>query len=172
MDRLGMAKGKSGRPANGTGGAGPEVATVVAVCAEHGNRPDALIEILHGVQARLGYVPGSTLDAIARALNLSRAEIHGVFTFYHDFRDTPAGRHVVRLCRAEACQAVGCESLAAHAEQALGTRFGTTRADGAVTLEAVYCLGNCALGPSAMVDGDIHGLLDKNRLDDIFNNLN
>jgi formate dehydrogenase subunit gamma len=164
-----MAKAKSEKPANGNGGGSPEVEAAVAICTEHGNRPDALIEILHGIQARLGYVPGNTLDAIARALNLSRAEVHGVFTFYHDFRDAPAGRHVVKLCRAEACQAVGCESLAAHAEQALGTRFGTTRADGAVTLEAVYCLGNCALGPSAMVDGDIHGLLDKNKLDDIFN---
>jgi formate dehydrogenase subunit gamma len=165
-----MAKGKSDTPANGEG-SGPEVAAAVAVCAEHGNRPDALIEILHGIQARLGCIPSGTLDAIARAVNLSRAEVHGVFTFYHDFRDVPAGRHVVKLCRAEACQAVGCEALAAHAEQALGTRFGSTNADGRVTLEAVYCLGNCALGPSAMVDGDIYGLLNKNKLDHIFKSL-
>ncbi|MQA66333.1 MAG: formate dehydrogenase subunit gamma [Alphaproteobacteria bacterium] len=164
-------KRKTDTPANGEG-LGPEIAAAVAICGEHGNRPDALIEILHGIQVCLGYVPGTTLNAIARALNLSRAEVHGVVTFYHDFRDAPAGRHVVKLCRAEACQAVGCETLATHAEQALGTRFGTTSADGKVTLEAVYCLGNCALGPSAMVDGDIHGLLNNNKLDNIFNNIN
>jgi formate dehydrogenase subunit gamma len=165
-----MAKKKTDVPANGNG-TEAEAETAVAVCAAHGNRPDALIEILHSIQARLGCIPATTLDAIARALNLSRAEVHGVVTFYHDFRDAPAGRHVVKLCRAEACQAVGCEALAAYAEQALGTRFGTTAADGGVTLEAVYCLGNCALGPSAMVDGDIHGLLDKSKLETIIENL-
>lgn len=143
----------------------------VAVCGEFANRPDALIEIFHALQARLGCVPPAAIAPIAKAINRSRAEVHGVFTFYHDFRDRPAGRHVVKLCRAEACQAVGCEALAAQAETALGTEFGTTSADGRVTLEAVYCLGNCALGPAALVDGELHGLLNTSKLDNIFKNL-
>ena len=137
---------------NGANGAAPGD-TVAAICAGHGNRPDHLIEILHDIQGQLGHVPAGALQTVADALNLSRAEVHGVFTFYHDFRDVPAGRHVVKLCRAEACQAVGCEALADHAERTFGTKFGTTSADGRVTLEAVYCLGNCALGPSVMIDG-------------------
>lgn len=155
---------------NGTNGAAPSD-TVAAICLAHGNRPDQLIEILHDIQDRLGHVPAGELDTVARALNLSRAEVHGVFTFYHDFRDVPAGRHVVRLCRAEACQAVGCEALADHAVQTLGTKFGTTTADGRVTLEVVYCLGNCALGPSGMIDGDVKGLLDNNKLENILKEL-
>lgn len=152
--------------AKGEGDSGA-VATARAVCAEMGNRPDALLEIFHEVQSRLGFVPADTLAPIAAALNLSRAEVHGVFTFYHDFRDAPAGRHVVKLCRAEACQAVGAEALAAAAESSLGTPCGTTSADGKVTLEAVYCLGNCALGPAALVDGRLHGMLDNNKLNNI-----
>lgn len=147
----------------------PQVA--MEVCAAHDNRPDRLIEIFHDIQARLGCIPTDALQPVAQALNLSRAEVYGVFSFYHDFRDAPAGRHVVKLCRAEACQAVGCELLAAHAERALGTGFGDTTPDGRVTLEAVYCLGNCALGPSALVDGAVHGLLDNNKLDNILENL-
>jgi formate dehydrogenase subunit gamma len=147
------------------------VATVRAVCAEMGNRPDALLEILHEVQARLGFVPAETLAPIAAALNLSRAEVHGVFTFYHDFRDAPAGRHIVKLCRAEACQSVGADALAAAAESVLGTPCGTTSADGQVTLEAVYCLGNCALGPAALVNGRLHGRLNNNKLTKIVKSL-
>jgi formate dehydrogenase subunit gamma len=147
------------------------VTTARAVCAEMGNRPDALLEILHEIQARIGFVPGETLSVIASALNLSRAEVHGVFTFYHDFRDAPAGRHVVKLCRAEACQAVGAEALAAAAEAQLGTSCGATSGDGKVTLEAVYCLGNCALGPAVLVDGRLQGKLDNNKLEDILKSL-
>lgn len=154
------------RKANGQGAI--DAATAAReVCASFANRPDLLLEILHGVQARLGCVPADAIGAIAGAVNLSRAEVHGVFTFYHDFRDAPAGRHVVKLCRAEACQAVGCESLAAEAEAELGTEFGATSADGRVTLEAVYCLGNCALGPSALIDGKVHGLMNINKLKEI-----
>jgi formate dehydrogenase subunit gamma len=149
-----------------------ESETAVAVCARHGNRPDALIEIFHDIQGQLGCVPAGTLAAIAKALNLSRADVHGVLTFYHDFRDRPAGRHVVKLCRAEACQAVGCEALAARAEEVTGTKFGTTSADGRVTLEAVYCLGNCALGPAALVDGEVHGMLNNNKLKNLLKELN
>ena len=163
-----MARKKSDRDDGAARGPVSEHAPAVTeICAAFGNRADALIEIFHDVQGRLGCVPGETLDVIAKALNLSRAEVHGVFTFYHDFRDVPAGRHTVKLCRAEACQAVGSEALAAHAEGVFGTAFGATSADGRVTLEAVYCLGNCALGPSALVDGLPHGMLNNNKLDDI-----
>jgi formate dehydrogenase subunit gamma len=139
--------------------------TVVAVCAGHGNRPDALIEILHELQAQIGYVPEAATRQLAAALNLSRAEVHGVISFYHDFHRAPPGRHIVRVCRAEACQSVGCEALAEHAQAALGIGFGETRGDGKATLEAVYCLGNCALGPAVMIDGELHGRVDAPRFD-------
>jgi formate dehydrogenase subunit gamma len=125
---------------------------------------DALIEILHENQHRFGYVPESAIPLIAQELNLSRAEVHGVVTFYHDFRSKPAGRTVVKLCRAEACQAVGSETVAKEAEQALGVKFGETSPDGAVTLEAIYCLGNCALGPSALVNDKLVGRVTADRL--------
>ena len=139
--------------------------TVATVCAAHGNRPAELIEILHEIQAKLGYVPEGATQALAGALNLSRAEVHGVISFYHDFHRAPPGRHIVRVCRAEACQAVGCEALAKHAETSLGIPFGQSRGDGKARLEAVYCLGNCALGPAVMIDGDLHGRVDAARFD-------
>jgi formate dehydrogenase subunit gamma len=139
--------------------------TVRAIAADYGNAPDQLIEILHKVQEALGYVPDAVLPALADVLNLSRAEVHGVVTFYHDFRREPAGRHVLKMCRAEACQAVGCEALVAHAEARLGVACGGTSADGRVTLEPVYCLGLCATGPSAMLDGEVIGRLTAARLD-------
>ena len=105
------------------------------------------------------------MPIVADVLNLTRAEVHGVVSFYHDFRRDPAGRHVVRLCRAEACQATGGEALAARAEAALGIATGATTADGRVTLEAVYCLGLCAVAPSAMIDGRLVGRLDEGTLD-------
>src|SRR5262245_9673379 len=100
--------------------------------------------MLHAIQDQLGYVPPSAVPVIAKALNLSRAEVHGVVSFYHHFRSEPPGRHIIRVCRAEACQAMGSEQLAGHAQAALGIRFGETTTDAAFTLEAVYCLGNCA----------------------------
>lgn len=145
--------------------------TVAGVCGAHGNRPDALIEILHELQATLGYIPTGVEQPLATALNLSRAEVHGVISFYHDFRREPPGRHVIRICRAEACQSVGCEALARHAEAALGIAFGETRRDGLATLEPVYCLGNCALGPAVMVDGDLHGRVDPARFDTLVQQL-
>jgi formate dehydrogenase subunit gamma len=136
----------------------PDVAAVVErALGTHRGQPGALLPILHAVQDALGYVPPETLPRIASALNLSRADVHGVVTFYHDFRDAPPGRHVVKLCRAEACQAVGSEDLLQDVCARFGTALGATRADGAITLEPVYCLGNCALGPSAMVDGELRG---------------
>ena len=132
-------------------------AAVERALVAHQGRPGALLPILHAVQDALGYVPPDALPRIAHALNLSRADVHGVVTFYHDFRDAPPGRHGVKLCRAEACQAVGSDELVSDVCARFGTELGHTRADGAVTLEPVYCLGNCALGPSAMVDGELRG---------------
>ena len=124
-----------------------------------------LLPILHSFVEIFGYVPEPAEPMIAEALNLTRAEVHGVVTFYHDFRREPAGRHVVKLCRAEACQSAGCESLAAHLEDKLGIGFGETTADGRVTLEPIYCLGLCALGPAALIDERIVARLDAAKLD-------
>jgi formate dehydrogenase subunit gamma len=144
---------------------------VRAICAAHGNRPDALIEILHAVQGKLRFVPETAVPVIAEALNLSRADVYGVISFYHDFRRTPPGRHSVKLCCAESCQALGARTLAAHLEKSLGMRFGETTPDGAITLEAVYCLGNCALSPAAMIDGALKGRLDDKKLDALISRL-
>ncbi len=119
-----------------------------------------LLPILHQLQETFGHVPAEALPVVAEALNLSRAEVHGVVSFYHDFRRAPAGRHVLKLCRAEACQSMGAEAVAALVGQALGVDFHQTSADGAVTLEPVYCLGLCACAPSAMLDGEPIGRLD------------
>jgi formate dehydrogenase subunit gamma len=131
--------------------------SVLRIVAEHKSRPGPLIEILHAVQAELGYVPPAAVPVIALELNLSRAEVHGVVTFYHFFRDHPAGRHIVRLCQAESCRSMGAVALAEHAKARLGIDFHETSADGAFTLEPVYCLGNCACSPALMVDGDLLG---------------
>jgi formate dehydrogenase subunit gamma len=109
------------------------------------------------VQDALGYVPRDAVPLIANALNLSRADVHGVVSFYHYFRSEPCGRHVVQICRAESCQAMGAIALEAHAKATLGVDWHETTRDGAVTLEPVYCLGNCALSPAVMIDGDLHG---------------
>ena len=137
------------------------------VCNRHGNRPDELLEILHAVQDELGCVPESVVPVIAKAINLSRAEVHGVITFYHDFRREPAGRHVVKICRAESCQAMNGETLCNHAKASLKAGFGETTADGQVTLEAVYCLGNCALSPAIMIDGRLYGRVNPPRFDEV-----
>lgn len=126
-----------------------------------------LLPILHGIQDEFGYVPTEALPVIADALNLSKAEVHGVVTFYHDYRSHPAGRHVLKLCQAEACQSMGSDAIAAKLKQLLGIGFHETTKDGAVTLEPVYCLGLCACAPSAMLDGDVIGRLDNDRLDEI-----
>lgn len=142
-----------------------------AICAACGDRPDELLEIFHAVQAELGYVPQAALPVIANALNRSRAEVYGVLSFYHDFRQAPPGRHVVKMCRAEACQAMHTEEVCRHAERRLGVKMGETSADGAFTLEAVYCLGNCALSPAMMIDGNLFGCVDKKRFDAIVDGL-
>ncbi|EJZ21095.1 formate dehydrogenase subunit gamma [Rhizobium sp. Pop5] len=119
-----------------------------------------LLPILHGVQEEFGYVPQEALPVIAEELNLSRAEVHGVMTFYHDYRDHPAGRHVLKLCRAEACQSMGGDAVAERVKTLLGIDFHQTTLDGSVTLEPVYCLGLCACAPSAMLDGEVYGRVD------------
>ena len=128
-------------------------AVITAIDANR-HKPGALLPILHAVQDALGYVPPESLAAIAHELNLTRAEVYGVVTFYHHFRDKPPGRAVVQICRAEACQALGARALEAHAKRTLGIDFHETTADGAITLEPVYCLGNCGCGPSVLVDND------------------
>lgn len=129
------------------------------------DREGPLLPILHALQDEFGYIEEAAEPLIAEALNITRAEVHGVVTFYHDFRREPAGRHVLKLCRAEACQAAGGDPLALHAEARLGVPMGETAADGSVTLEPVYCLGLCALAPSAMLDGRVVARLDETRLD-------
>ncbi|MBA5801185.1 formate dehydrogenase subunit gamma [Rhizobium changzhiense] len=119
-----------------------------------------LLPILHEVQQEFGYVPQEAMPVIAEELNLSRAEVHGVVTFYHDYRDHPAGRHVLKLCRAEACQSMGGDALAERVKALLGIDFHQTTLDGSVTLEPVYCLGLCACAPAAMLDGEVYGRVD------------
>ena len=135
------------------------------IIARHARLEGATLVILHALQEAFGYVPEPAIPMVASALNFSRAEVHGVFTFYHDFRHQPAGRHVLKLCRAEACQAAGGDALAARAEAKLGISLGHTTADERVTLEPIYCLGLCATAPSAMLDGRVIGRLDEARLD-------
>ena len=126
-----------------------------------------LLPILHAFNETFGYVPREAVPVVAEALNLSRAEVHGVVTFYHDFRQQPAGKTVVKLCRAEACQAMGGEDLVERAEGKLGVACGSTTADGRVTLEPIYCLGLCATAPSALVNGRVVGRLTAGKLDTI-----
>jgi formate dehydrogenase subunit gamma len=133
----------------------------------HLDREGPLLPILHELQSVFGYIPEPAVPLIADMLNLSRAEVHGVVTFYHDFRKETAGRHVIKLCRAEACQACGGDALAERAEARLGVKLGNTTSDGRVTLEPVYCLGLCSTAPSAMVDGRLVGRLDGKKLDRI-----
>jgi formate dehydrogenase subunit gamma len=137
------------------------------IISDHLALEGPLLPILHAIQAEAGHVPQDALPVIAKALNLSRAEVHGVMTFYHDFRASPAGRHIVKLCRAEACQALGADAVAAHAKGRLGIEFHETTRGGALTLEPVYCLGLCACGPAAMVDGKVIGRVDAARIDRI-----
>lgn len=140
-------------------------AAATAIADARAAEEGPLLPILHQLQAEFGHIPDAAIPAIAARLNLGRAEVHGVVSFYHDFRTKPAGRRVVRLCRSEACQAMGADRLAAHAEARLGVAMGETRADGAVTLEPVYCLGLCACGPAAMIDGRPAGRVDAARFD-------
>ncbi len=134
---------------------------VAEIIAEHSGLEGPMLPILHSIQERYGHVPEAAVRQIAAALNLTRAEVHGVVTFYHDFHREPRGRHVLKVCRAEACQAAGSDAVADAIERALGVKFGETTPDGQVTLEAVYCLGLCATAPSAMLDRRIVGRMNE-----------
>ena len=138
-----------------------------SVIADHIGLEGPLLPILHGIQDEFGYVPTESLPVIAKALNISNAEVHGVVSFYHDYRREPAGRHVVKVCQAEACQSMGSDQVAANLKRALGIGLHETSADGRVTLEPVYCLGLCSCAPAAMVDGQLFGRVDAEVIDDI-----
>ncbi len=140
-------------------------ATVRSALERHAGELGALLPILHDVQDALGHIPADAVPAIAKGLNLSRAEVHGVVTYYHHFRSEPAGRTVVQVCRAESCQACGADALMAHAEKVLGCASHHTRADGAYTLEPVYCLGMCAMSPAIMVDDKLHARMTPEKFD-------
>jgi formate dehydrogenase subunit gamma len=148
-----------------TPGSADIAARVGDILRAHEGMEGPLLPILHAIQAAYGYVPRDALPIIALGLNLTRAEVHGVMSFYHDFREDPAGRHVLKLCRAEACQSMGADRIAARAKGALGIEWHETTQDGAVTLEPVFCLGLCACAPAALVDGRVVGRVDDARLD-------
>lgn len=131
----------------------PDDARIREIASGHLGKEGPLLPILHDIQAQFGHIPAQTAAVLADVLNLGRAEVHGVITFYHDFRAEPAGRHIIKLCRAEACQAMGVNDVARALQRELGIGWGETTPDGAVTLEAVFCLGLCACAPAAMVDG-------------------
>ena len=142
-----------------------DMAAVQAIINSHLTLPGALLPILHAVQEKVGFVPADAVPMIASGLNLSRAEVHGVISFYHFFRQHPAGKHVVQICRAEACQARGADALVAHAQSALGCGFHETTGDGQFTLEQVFCLGQCACGPNIMIDDKLHARVGNDKLD-------
>ncbi len=134
---------------------------IAEILEAHRGLEGPLLPILHAIQEAFGYVPDSAIPQIAKELTLSKAEVHGVISFYHDFRAKPAGRHVLKLCRAESCQTMGADAVADRIKRALGIDWHETTADGRVTLEPVFCLGLCACGPAAMVDGRLVGRCDE-----------
>ena len=144
-------------------------ATVQEIIASLKNKPGALLPILHGIQDALGYIPADSVPVIAQGLNLSRAEVHGVISFYHYFRDTPPGKHTIHLCRAESCQAMGGKQLEQHVKTRLGIDFHETTADGKFSLEPVYCLGNCACSPAMQIGEEIYGRVSANSFDAAIN---
>jgi formate dehydrogenase subunit gamma len=135
------------------------------VCASYGNKPDALLEILHDIQEHEGFVPQGAVPVVAKALNLTRADVHGVMSFYHDFRKTRAGVITVKICRAEACQSMGAMALIEAFLAKRKLALGDTSDDGQITVEATYCLGNCAMAPAAMVNGKLAGRLNNAKLE-------
>ncbi|MEY2700513.1 MAG: hypothetical protein RIQ52_1268 [Pseudomonadota bacterium] len=144
---------------------------VAQIIEDKKTMPGALLPILHAIQNQIGWIPGEAVTDIAEALNLSRAEVHGVISFYHYFLTTPPGKHVLYLCRAEACQAMGSENLEAHVREKLGIDYHETTADGQFTLEPMYCLGNCACSPSLMINRNVHGRVTPERFDAIISEL-
>ncbi|GAA5101743.1 NAD(P)H-dependent oxidoreductase subunit E [Haloechinothrix salitolerans] len=143
---------------------------VRAIVAEHRTTRGALLPILHDIQDRFGFIDPDVVPILAHELNMSRADVHGVITFYTDFHDEPAGTATVRVCRGEACQSVGADKLVADAEQVFGVKTGQTTPDRSVTLRQVFCLGNCALGPAAQINGRLYGRVDRGRLIEVLAN--
>lgn len=143
----------------------PETAEIDRIVEAHLHLDGPMLPILHALQDAFGHVPEAAVQRIADKLNLGRAEVHGVISFYHDFRAAPAGARILRICRAEACQAQGGATLETAAKRLTGLDWGETSADGKVTLEPVYCLGLCACGPAVQLDGAVHGMVDAARLD-------
>ena len=149
-----------------------DLEVIKAIISKSKAVPGAMLPILHQIQDAAGYIPPDAVPLIAEALNLSRAEVHGVITYYHHFRQQPAARHVLKLCRAEACQSVGAAALAAHARSTLGCDFHENSADGVFTLEPVFCLGMCACGPSLMVnDAEVHARMSSSKFDALLQEL-
>jgi formate dehydrogenase subunit gamma len=144
-----------------------DVATIGAIVAEYAERPGALLPLLHAIQDRFRYVPDDAVPIIAERLNLSRAEVHGVITFYHFFRTTPPGKQTLYICRAEACQAMGSRQLEKHVRDKLRIDFHETTADGRFSLEPIYCLGNCACSPAIMIDETVYGRVSDERIDEL-----
>lgn len=144
-----------------------ETVDIVRIIKALKDKPGALLPVLHGIQDELGYIPPESVQVIARELNLTRAEVHGVISFYHDFRTEKPGTHIVKICQAESCQAMGSVGLTDFAKQRLGIGFRQTTKDGTVTLEPVYCLGNCAASPAIMVDGRLYGRVTRERFEQI-----
>jgi formate dehydrogenase subunit gamma len=144
-----------------------ERAVVQRIASDLKGRPGPLLEVLHAIQSALGYVPAAAVPLVAEELNLSRAEVHGVVSFYHYFRRSRPGAHTVSLCQAEACQSMGAEALAAHARRRLGIDFHETSTNGRFSLEPIYCLGNCACSPAIMIDGRLYGRVTPQRFDEL-----
>jgi formate dehydrogenase subunit gamma len=140
---------------------------VESAIESHRGKIGALLPVLHSIQDKLGHIPPESIPMIGRAMNLSRAEVHGVMSFYHDFRSEPAGEHILHLCRAEACQAMGSRELEDHVKERLGIDYGETTSDGLFTLEPVYCLGNCACSPSLRVNDDLHARVTSEKFDEL-----
>ena len=153
------------------GGAAWDARAIGEIVAGLAGKPGALMPVLHAVQEYVSYIPPEAVPAIARALNLSRAEVHGVISFYRDFRTERPGRKIIRVCRAESCQAMGAVALAAHIQARLGIDFGQTSGNGDFTLEPVYCLGNCACSPAIVVGDDLHGRVTPERFDEILSGI-
>ena len=139
---------------------------------QHQSMPGALLPLLHAIQDDLGFVPEIVYPLISSALSLSVAEVHGVVTFYHHFRSHEPGRHILQVCRAESCQALGSEALENHIKNKLGVEFHETTSDGAITLEPIYCLGNCACSPAVMIDEEVYGRVDSTKIDQLISDLN
>jgi formate dehydrogenase subunit gamma len=138
-----------------------------AIVARLGQQPGPLLLVLHAIQDELGFIPSDAIPLVAQGLNLSRAEVHGVVSFYHYFRHSPPARHTLRICRAESCQAMNGAALEQHAQHSLGIGFNQTTSDGAITLEPVYCLGACACSPAVMINDELHGRVTPARLDEL-----